>query len=196
MRLIALFPCRRILLVKNFCNTYVVGVVGNLQYPFLGFCTMAILLHNVTCTYMALILGPLVYKQRLFYLGQLAPYIVLPTPLCVTKQNTHTHTIKLELFWFIVFPMLVPCHKEWPLGIQWTKKTLGKPNRPAIVIGNMMNQKDSWGTWLDVNLHPPHIQCTNECSCWLALSMKMISQNWWYFEFWFASLVFIRQFFH
>jgi hypothetical protein len=48
-----------ILLVNFFCNTYVVGVVGNLQYPFLGFCTMAKLLHNVACTCMALILGPL-----------------------------------------------------------------------------------------------------------------------------------------
>ncbi len=44
---------------EEFCNTYVVGVFGNLQYPFLGFCTMAILLHNVACTCMALILGPL-----------------------------------------------------------------------------------------------------------------------------------------
>jgi hypothetical protein len=39
--------------------SYVVGVFGNLQYPFLGFCTMAKLLHNVACTCMALILGPL-----------------------------------------------------------------------------------------------------------------------------------------
>jgi hypothetical protein len=68
------------------------------------------------------------------HLGPTSP-IHSPPPLCVRKQ--HIYIIKLELFWFIVFPIRVPSHKE-------------------MAIGNAMNQKGPWGTRSTCNSHWEH----------------------------------------
>lgn len=115
-------------------------------------------------------------------------FLSWPTnPIVSNWQVNKDIYFEVEPFWFIVFPMLVPCVGEWPLGTQWTKKVLEGLDWQGTDIGSAMNQKRSWKTRLDeIFIHHGWAITSN------AVTPKVPYLYHWYLGFWSISPFFIH----